>query len=243
VSKPLKYNSEGVPTIDGLDLWPYLSGMVAHSPRSEIIFKEFKWQAGHYASAFIQWPYKYITSNGIVSLFGLGCAGVTGLLDTGMPTNQRAFAQKDSECDGERVVPPNLEEELNFIREASEDEGVGFSDDDANAIGRSTGICKTPDDMDCTLGCLFNIEDDPSETSNLIVSLSEKATEMKIKMKRAVFRRHQRTAEVGLAHAESRALLQETCAATSEKYADQTFVAPYWNQSDIVSWVVVPRKP
>jgi arylsulfatase A-like enzyme len=68
-SDPEGVLENGVPSVDGMDMWPYVSGRVAISPRSEVIISEFSPQKKKKKAALIQGEFKLVTSNGMVARF------------------------------------------------------------------------------------------------------------------------------------------------------------------------------
>lgn len=101
-----------VPDIDGFDLWPYISGRVANSPRSEIML------SSEDNGAIISGPYKLII----------------GVQSYGFWTSPN-YPNASTDHSKEKTV-------------------------------------------DCGAGCLFNVIDDPSEYTDLAVTMPQKLSEM-----------------------------------------------------------------
>lgn len=174
-SDPWGYSTAGIPSIDGYDVWNYVSGREDESPRKEILFAD--WRAPGKVTrkaALIQGDLKFVSSNGLIKFGYVSCAGWTDLGESG----QASVA------------------DLSVCKKPAPEVGTGWKDDDEHAdeiadeleaegtLGGDAlhhSVCSSgnpEEDLDCTDGCIFNITADPGERYDISALHPELTAEM-----------------------------------------------------------------
>jgi len=181
----------GLPQPDGFDQWPFLTGKTTSMPRTEVTIS---------VVTHIEWPYKMMlgadpnsinqhTVEGFVPLPNYA----TGYL-TGWPTKADSppgavVAVWEGFCGSIPTAAERVLTEFLEVLSGNNPEYYGGMKEKHEA----GEICTAG--YDCTEGCLFNIEEDPNETTNLASDPAYAATHMRLKNKLETEAGHKWTAK------------------------------------------------